>query len=357
MNKFLTKMKELFKKYVWLKWVAVGAVALIVVLVVVLSVGGEESNATNGNAGNHFGNSSIGSPNNSSTIGGGNTTLVGSEGLEYTLSEDGEYYIVSGIGTCADEKLVISSKHEGLPVTHIAKEAFQGYSTIKSLTIDKNITTIEEGAFFQCSNLETLTNIGDRAFEGTAYYTDDSNWTNEVLYIGKYLVKANTSLSGDYKVKDGTVVIATNAFYGCENVTSVYLPYTIKEIGEGAFTLCKNMTTINFPYDLKEIKKYTFQECSALTNITLPDELTTIGESAFNGCSALTVVRIPSKVVKIGKGAFLNSALNRAFFSLPNLWELSNGFTIPRNELGDAGRAATELTRTFVAYDWEKIGN
>ena len=39
-----------------------------------------------------------------------------SEGLAYTLSPDGTYYSVSGIGDCKDTDLVIPPEHEGLPV-------------------------------------------------------------------------------------------------------------------------------------------------------------------------------------------------------------------------------------------------
>lgn len=39
----------------------------------------------------------------------GTTTAEPTEGLEYTLSDDGTYYIVSGIGTATDTDIVIAS--------------------------------------------------------------------------------------------------------------------------------------------------------------------------------------------------------------------------------------------------------
>ena len=40
---------------------------------------------------------------------------VPSQNLRYTLSTDGTYYILSGIGTCADTDIVIPSEYEGKP--------------------------------------------------------------------------------------------------------------------------------------------------------------------------------------------------------------------------------------------------
>ena len=39
-----------------------------------------------------------------------------SEGLGYELSEDGEYYVIVGVGTCKDDVIVIPEKYEGLPI-------------------------------------------------------------------------------------------------------------------------------------------------------------------------------------------------------------------------------------------------
>ena len=48
-----------------------------------------------------------------------------SEGLEYTLSNDGTYYSVTGIGTCTDTVIVIPNIYENLPVERIGESAFQ----------------------------------------------------------------------------------------------------------------------------------------------------------------------------------------------------------------------------------------
>ena len=40
--------------------------------------------------------------------------------------------------------------------------------------------------------------------------------------------------------------IEVDAFHGNENITSVYIPDTVQDIGQGAFYLCKNLTSVTF---------------------------------------------------------------------------------------------------------------
>ena len=49
---------------------------------------------------------------------------VGSEGLTYELNIHKDGYIVTGMGTCTDTRVVIPSTYNGLPVMSIAKGAF-----------------------------------------------------------------------------------------------------------------------------------------------------------------------------------------------------------------------------------------
>ena len=83
----------------------------------------------------------------------------------------------------------------------------------------------------------------------------------ELLYDGTTLfgfigeMPENTSIN----VKEGTVYIASEAFYGQDNLVAITFPESLKEIGAWAFDYCGN---------LKEI--------------TIPKNVTKIGENAFN---------------------------------------------------------------------------
>ncbi|MBQ3220172.1 MAG: leucine-rich repeat protein, partial [Clostridia bacterium] len=93
-----------------------------------------------------------------------------SEGLEYTLSSDETYYIVSGIGTCTDASIIIPDIYENRPVKEIKAMAFRNNQNITDLIISDSILSIGNYAFANCDNLTnvtiptSVTRIGDGAF-------------------------------------------------------------------------------------------------------------------------------------------------------------------------------------------------
>jgi inorganic pyrophosphatase len=96
-----------------------------------------------------------------------------SEGLTYTLSEDGTSYIVSGIGTCTDTDIIIPSTYNEKPVTSIGNEAFARHSNLITVEIPNSVTSIGDYAFYSCSRLTTMV-IPDSVISmgHTVFYTD-----------------------------------------------------------------------------------------------------------------------------------------------------------------------------------------
>ena len=80
-----------------------------------------------------------------------------SEGLEYTLSDDGMSYIVTGIGDCTDTMVVIPSKYNSLPVTSIGDGAFYYCTSLTSVTIPDSVTSIGSEMFDSCTSLTSIT--------------------------------------------------------------------------------------------------------------------------------------------------------------------------------------------------------
>ena len=121
----------------------------------------------------------------------------------------------------------------------------------------------------------------------------------------------------EYKSKIKTVnisgisYISDYAFLDCINLTSVYIPNSVKTIGNSAFQACSSLTSITIPDSVSTIAASAFKGCSSLTSITIPNSVTTIGNSAFEGCSSLKSILIPNSITTIGASAFKEcSSLN-----------------------------------------------
>ena len=222
--------------------------------------------------------------------------------LDYELSEDSSYYIVSGWGVHFAQEIVVPATHEGKPVKEIkdncfnnkvdpqtrmtkitlpdtieriGTQAFKGCKALTSVTFGSGIKEIAEGAFAECTALTsislneglttigsmafasctsltsitlptTLTSIGMAAFDGSAYATNESNARNGIVFVR---VRDNTSwavavynydimYATVYSNVRNTVGIADGTFIGCDRVDTIILPDTMKYIGKNAFEGC-----------------------------------------------------------------------------------------------------------------------
>ncbi|MBQ9552276.1 MAG: leucine-rich repeat protein [Clostridia bacterium] len=218
-------------------------------------------------------------------------------------------------------------------VTKIGSSAFEGCSGLTGVTLPDNLSTINMHTFAGCTGLTSVTvpasvkyisyrafagctalagvSIPDNviyldrtAFDNTALYLDESNWQNNVFYIGNNLIKARTELTGVCQIKPGTKTIAAYAFEHCTSLTGVVIPDSVTNLGQGAFNGCTALTSAVVGVGATSITAAVFMSCTGLTNVTLGDDVTYIGQSTFYGCSALTSITIPSGVTKIDKSAF-----------------------------------------------------
>ena len=202
--------------------------------------------------------------------------------------------------------------HQGLKT--IDNDAFHGCVGLKAITVPAGVTTIGGGAFRDCTGLraitlpDTLTLIGQDAFYNTAYYNNNSNWTQNVLYIGNHLVGAS-GISGDYEIKAGVKCIANGAFNGCSYLTGTVIPSGVTAIPYSAFYGCSRLTSVTIPDSVTSIGVDAFYGCTGLTSVTIPDSVTSIGSCAFQNCTGLTSVRLPSGLKKISSNLFNYSGL------------------------------------------------
>ena len=100
--------------------------------------------------------------------------------------------------------------------------------------------------------------------------------------------------------------IPPKSFQDCENLTTVILPYSLKEIGRMAFASCQKLNRVQCYGNIDEIGRNAFAACFNLYDINLPNSLITIGANAFNSCTSLLSIVLPEGVKTIDSGAFAN---------------------------------------------------
>lgn len=163
-------------------------------------------------------------------------------------------------------------------------------------------------------------------------YSDDSTM----------LKKAPISLEGKYYVTDGTTIIAVNAFKGCENLTSIYLPASLKQIigladckklsaiyysgtleqwldidwssllscGYDLFIKGELVTNVVIPSSVTEIKKNAFYYCKSIKSLILHNGVKKIGNSAFNKSGLVNKLNLNEGLETLGEYSFFNSAIS-----------------------------------------------
>ena len=193
----------------------------------------------------------------------------------------------------------------------IGNNAFYNCPSLKSIVIPQLTTGIGSYAFYGCTSLSDISILSDKiehidcsAFEDTAYYKNSSNWENDVLYIGNYLIKAKEDISGDYAVKDGTLLIAGEAFAYCDSLTGVTMPDSLLYICYDAFEICDCLSSVEFGNNLILIGGGAFERCPLLSEIIIPENVVRIDDCAFEDCTALSKLEIKNGVKVIGSEAF-----------------------------------------------------
>ncbi|MBQ8795669.1 MAG: leucine-rich repeat protein [Clostridia bacterium] len=195
--------------------------------------------------------------------------------------------------------------HNGLPesLEYIGSKAFHDCDNIESAIIPEGVTYLGDSAFMWCENLteaslpHTLEYIGSNPFFKTPF-ANNAELENGAFYCGEYLLDVDNKMEGDFTVKDGTRIIASDTFHGSD-LSSISLPDSVEYIGEYCFFTADRLKEIKLSANLKEIPKYAFRDCYNLTSVTIPEGVTAIREDAFWDCRNLSYIKIPNSVETI----------------------------------------------------------
>ena len=279
----------------------------------------------------------------------------------YTLSSN----LSSIFGTQVKEYII------GEAVTTIRNFAFDGCTSLTSITIPSSVKSIGNYAFSGCTGLtsvtipSSVTSIGSNAFSGCTGLTsikvdagntkyDSRNDCNAIIETA-----TNTLVAGckNTTIPNSVTTIGDHAFYCCSNLTSITIPNSVTTIGNYALYYCSGLTSITIPNSVTTIGNNAFCLCSSLTSITIPNSVTTIGDAAFAGCSGLTSIKVDAGNTKYDSrndcNAIIETATNTLVAGCKNT-------TIPNSvtTIGDAAfYGCSGLTSITIPNSVTTIGN
>ena len=191
------------------------------------------------------------------------------------------------------------------------------------------------------SNNSIFLRIDDNSFYlDYVKYAVNFNGNLKVTGYSEWQAKGVANIYPRISVKDhiyDVTFIANDAFKNCSGLTSVTIPPTIREIGEGAFSCCSGLKSLFIPKSVDLIDQSAFSGCGGLESISveegnkkydsrnncnaiietknnslclgckntiIPDDTHSILYEAFRGCSDMTSIAIPNSVTYIGQEAF-----------------------------------------------------
>lgn len=220
------------------------------------------------------------------------------------------YDMVDEIGDSAFEGCAFL-KNINIPsnVKEIKNRTFYGCDSLCNISFPDGLQSIGTSAFENCRSikyfpiLNNLIEIGDSAFYNCSSL-EDVKFANSVEKIGAGAF-AFCSYIRFIFIPDSVYKIGREAFFGCARLQNVVLSSNIKIIENGTFENCKFLKNINIPNGVVEIRSNAFKGCDrCLEQLYLPESLRKIGECAFYECSSLREIVIPEGVKEIPNGAF-----------------------------------------------------
>ena len=158
---------------------------------------------------------------------------------------------------------------------------------IESYVISSSVTSIGDGAFYDCYSLSEIV------------------IPSSVISIGTWAFYGCESLKS-LIIPDSVTSIGGSAFSGCRSLSEIVIPSSVTSIGDGAFSGCDSLAGIVIPSSVTSIGDNAFSSCDSLSEIVIPSSVTSIGDRAFWGCHSLSKIVIPSSVTSIGDSAFYN---------------------------------------------------
>ncbi len=188
-------------------------------------------------------------------------------------------------------------------ISEIGDYAFQGTS-LKTISFDKNVNSVGVNSFLNVKTFESFDVVSNnKEFSAVDGVLFNKKGTTLVCF------PAAKAAGEKYELPEGVSEIRAKAFYGSK-VAEVVIPENtqLERIGVSVFENSA-IKAFAIPANVHTIETATFKNAQNLAKVTLAEGVNYIGTESFYGCKALTEIALPASVEEIANKAFANAGL------------------------------------------------
>lgn len=228
----------------------------------------------------------------------------------------------------------------------IGAYAFDGCSALEYFTLSGKVESIGEGAFRGCTEMAIY------AAPESAPAGWNSAWNPDNLTVTWSYIPATDgleySLESEYdsSIRDYVDYYVVVGYEGEETdiiIRGDYLGIPVKKIQSYAFRDNKEITSLTFLSGITVIDDYAFYGCEKLTSVILPDTLKKIGGYAF-ASTAITEITIGESVTTISERAFSDcTALTKVNYNAINATVVTTGYNNVSNMISPFPYASSNV--------------
>ena len=147
-----------------------------------------------------------------------------------------------------------------------------------------------------------------RVFVDSVYYTlDTTTMTAQIAVQSKTTAIGDIVINDTVTYEDANYVVtsmADDAFADCNQLTSIVLPHTLRNLGKNAFLRCTNLTSCIIPDStITEIPFEAFLK-AGLVEFRVPESVTYIEQRSFEQMPNLQRVQLANSVKSVSPWAF-----------------------------------------------------